>query len=80
MRIDQLLLLEHEADLGGRHAGAAPVVEVVLQIAVPDTELQLLQELAVKKNNGNSFPSDQWSRWVGSGTFWTRFRGKIRRF
>ena len=49
MRIDQLLLLEHEADLGGRHAGAAPVVEVVLQVAVPDTELQLLQELAVKK-------------------------------
>jgi hypothetical protein len=55
MRVDhQLLLLKHEADLGGRHAGAAPVVEVVLQVPVPDAELQLLQELAVK-NNGNSF-------------------------
>jgi hypothetical protein len=39
-------LLEHQADLAGGHARTLPVVEVVLQVPVPDTELQLLQELA----------------------------------
>ena len=31
-------LLEHEANLGGGHAGALPVVEVVLQVPVTNPE------------------------------------------
>lgn len=39
--------LQDQANLVGRHVGAPPVVEVVLQVAVPDAELELLQELLV---------------------------------
>ena len=39
--------LQDEADLLGVHAGALPVVEVVLEVAVADPELELLQERRV---------------------------------
>ena len=39
--------LEDEADLLEVHGGALPVVEVVLEVAVTDPELELLQERRV---------------------------------
>jgi hypothetical protein len=42
-------LQQHQADILGLHVLAAPVIEVVLQIAVTDTELELRQCLLVAK-------------------------------
>ena len=39
--------MENEPDLLGDHGGALPVVEVVLEVAVADPELELLQERRV---------------------------------
>ena len=39
--------LQHEPDSLRLHVGAPPVVEVVLQVAVADAKLELLQELCV---------------------------------
>merc|ERR1740121_1915496 len=38
---------EHQTNARGLDLGARPIVEVVLQKAVPDAELELLQELVV---------------------------------
>ena len=38
-------LEQHEPDVLGAHLGALPVVEVVLEVPIPNTELQILEEL-----------------------------------
>lgn len=40
-------LLENEPDLAGVDVGAPPVVEVVLQISIPNAKLEMVQELAI---------------------------------
>ena len=39
--------MENQSNLPGGHIGTPPVVEVVLQVAVSDAELELLQEVGV---------------------------------
>lgn len=40
-------LLQNEANFLWLHEGTSPVVEVVLKVAIPNAELELLQELGV---------------------------------
>ena len=50
------MLLQDEADVLGIHLGTLPVVEIVLEVSVPNPELQFLQKLAEKgeKNKSSS--------------------------